>query len=148
VIPVVRALAVYLFLLILLRLMGKRSLADVTVFDFVVLLILSECTQQAMSGNDFSTTNAAILVTTLVVLQRLADKLSDRSPRMDRLLNDVPTIVVRDGVPLEGAMRHHDLTVGEVLEAARKSQGVEHLEQIRYAVVERDGSLSVVQASG
>jgi uncharacterized membrane protein YcaP (DUF421 family) len=67
---------------------------------------------------------------------------------MDRLLNDVPTIVVRDGVPLEGAMRHHDLTVGEVLEAARKSQGLEHLEQIRYAVVERDGSLSVVQASG
>ena len=145
-IPVVRAVAIYLFLLILLRLMGKRSLAEVTVFDFVVLLILSECTQQAMSGNDFSTTNAAILVATLVVLQRLADKVSDRSPRLNRVLNDVPTVVVQDGRPLDGPMRHHDLTVAEVLEEARKSQGLERLDQIRYAIVERDGGISVIQA--
>ncbi|MEA2279952.1 MAG: hypothetical protein QOK21_559 [Solirubrobacteraceae bacterium] len=144
-IPVVRALAVYAFLLVLMRVMGKRSLAQVTVFDFVVLLIISEATQQAMTGNDFSVTNAAILVTTLVGLQRLADKLTDRSPRSDRWFNDVPTVIVEDGRPLADRMSHHDLTEGEVLEEARKAQGIERFEQIRYAVLERDGSISVIQ---
>jgi uncharacterized membrane protein YcaP (DUF421 family) len=144
VIPVVRAIAVYAFLLVLMRLMGKRSLAQVTVFDFIVLLIISEATQQGMTGNDFSVTNSAILVTTLVVLQRGADMLSDRSPRTDRLFNDVPTLIVEDGRPLPDRMAHHDLTEGEVLEEARKSQGVERLEQIRYAVLERDGSISII----
>jgi uncharacterized membrane protein YcaP (DUF421 family) len=144
-IPVVRALAVYAFLLVLMRVMGKRSLAQVTVFDFVVLLIISEATQQAMTGNDFSVTNAAILVTTLVGLQRLADKLTDRSPRSDRWFSDVPTVIVEDGRPLADRMSHHDLTEGEVLEEARKAQGIERFEQIRYAVLERDGSISVIQ---
>jgi uncharacterized membrane protein YcaP (DUF421 family) len=144
-IPVVRAIAVYAFLLVLMRLMGKRSLAQVTVFDFLVLLIISEATQQGMTGNDFSVTNSAILVTTLILLQRAADKLTDRSPRTDRLLNDVPTLIVEDGRPLADRMAHHDLTEGEVLEEARKTQGLERLEQIRYAVLERDGSISVIQ---
>jgi uncharacterized membrane protein YcaP (DUF421 family) len=145
VIPVVRAIAVYAFLLVLMRVMGKRSLAQVTVFDFVVLLIISEATQQGMTGNDFSVTNSAILVTTLIVLQRAADKLTDRSPRTDRLFNDVPTLIVEDGRPLADRMDHYDLSENEVLEEARKTQGVERLEQIRYAVLERDGSISIVQ---
>jgi uncharacterized membrane protein YcaP (DUF421 family) len=143
-IPVVRAIAVYGFLLVLLRMMGKRSLAQVTVFDFVVLLIISEATQQGMTGNDFSVTNSAILVTTLVVLQRAADKLTDRSPRTDRLFNDVPTVVVENGRPISDRMAHHDLTEGEVLEEARKTQGIEDFEHIAYAVLERDGSISVI----
>jgi uncharacterized membrane protein YcaP (DUF421 family) len=145
VIPVVRALAVYAFLLVLMRLMGKRTLAQVTVFDFVVLLIVSEATQQGMTGNDFSVTNSAILVTTLVVLQRAADMFTDRSPRLDRVFNDVPTVIVEDGRPMAERMAHHDLTEGEVLEEARKAQGVERLEQIRLAVLERDGSISIIQ---
>jgi uncharacterized membrane protein YcaP (DUF421 family) len=145
VIPVVRAIAVYAFLLVLMRVMGKRSLAQVTVFDFVVLLIISEATQQGMTGNDFSVTNSAILVTTLVLLQRAADKLTDRSPRTDRLFNDVPTLIVEDGRPLADRMDHYDLSENEVLEEARKTQGVERLEQIRYAVLERDGSISIIQ---
>jgi uncharacterized membrane protein YcaP (DUF421 family) len=147
VIPVVRAVAVYAFVLVLLRIMGKRSLAEVTTFDFVVLLIISEATQQGMTGNDFSVTNTALLVTTLVVLQRLSDLVTDRSRRADKILNDVPTVIVRDGTPDEEWMRHNQLTVVEVLEEARRSQGVERLEQIRLAVLERNGSISVIQAS-
>jgi uncharacterized membrane protein YcaP (DUF421 family) len=145
--PVVRAVAVYGFLLVLMRVMGKRTLAQVTIFDFVVLLIVSEATQQGMTGNDFSVTNSAILVTTLVVLQRGADKLSDRAPRLNRLLNDVPTVIVENGQPIRDRMAHHDLTEGEVLEEVRKSQGLDGLERVRYAVLERDGSISVMQRS-
>jgi uncharacterized membrane protein YcaP (DUF421 family) len=145
-IPVVRAIAVYGFLLVLMRLMGKRSLAQVTVFDFLVLLIISEATQQGMTGNDFSVTNSIILVTTLVLLQRAADKLTDRSPRSDRLLNDVPTVIVEDGRPIADRMRHHDLGDGELLEEVRKAAGLESLDKVRYAVLERDGSISVIQS--
>jgi uncharacterized membrane protein YcaP (DUF421 family) len=145
VIPVVRAIAVYGFLLVVLRLMGKRSLAQVTVFDFVVLLIVSEVTQQGMTGNDFSVTNSMILVATLVLLQRGADRLTDRSPRTDRLFNDVPTIIVQDGRAIRDRMRHHDLSDGELLEEVRKAAGLDTLDNIKYAVLERDGSVSVIQ---
>jgi uncharacterized membrane protein YcaP (DUF421 family) len=145
VIPVVRAIAVYGFLLVLMRVMGKRSLAQVTVFDFLVLLIISEATQQGLTGNDFSVTNSILLVTTLVLLQRAADKLTNRSPRSDRLFNDVPTVIVEDGRPIGDRMRHQDLSDGELLEEVRKAAGLETLDKVRYAVLERDGSISVIQ---
>ena len=143
-IPVVRAIGVYAFLLVILRVMGKRSLSEVTVFDFVVLLIVSEATQQGMTGNDFSVTNAALLVLTLVMLQRVADWISDRSQRADRILNDVPTLIVHEGEPLGEWLRRNHLTEDEVLEEARKTQGIERLDQIKYAVLERNGAISVI----
>lgn len=146
-IPVVRALAIYVFLMVLLRVMGKRTLAEVTVFDFIVLLIISECTQQAMSGNDFSVTNAAILVLTLVLLQRGSDWLAKRSARADKVLNDMPVIVVQDGRPVDEWMRRNDLSVDEILQEARRSQGIGTMDEIRYAVLERDGGISVIPRS-
>lgn len=146
-IPVVRALAMYLFLLVLLRVMGKRTLSEITTFDFIVLLIISETTQQAMTGNDFSVTNAAILVLTLVLLQRGADWFSDRSPRVDRVLNDRPVIIVEDGCPIDEWMQWNHLTVEEVLEEARRSEGIGSMEEIKYAVLERNGGISVIPRS-
>jgi uncharacterized membrane protein YcaP (DUF421 family) len=143
-VPVVRAAAVYVFLLLLMRVTGKRTLAEVTPFDFVVLLIVSECTQQAMTGNDFSVTNAVILVTTLVLLQRGADWISQRSQRADKLLNDLPVIVVENGEPKGEWLARNGLTVQEILEEARASQGVERMGDIKYAVLERNGSVSVI----
>jgi uncharacterized membrane protein YcaP (DUF421 family) len=147
VIPVVRAVAMYAFLLVLLRVMGKRTLSEVTAFDFIVLLIISETTQQAMTGNDFSVTNAAILVLTLVLLQRAADWLSDRSARADKVLNDRPVVIVEDGRPIEDWMRWNSLTVEEVLEEARINQGIGSMEEIKYAVLERNGGISVIPRS-
>jgi uncharacterized membrane protein YcaP (DUF421 family) len=147
VIPVVRAVAMYVFLLVLLRITGKRTLSEVTAFDFIVLLIISETTQQAMTGNDFSVTNAAILVLTLIILQRAADWLSDRSSRADRVLNDRPVVIVEDGKPLDEWMRWNSLTVEEVLEEARQSQGIGSMDEIKYAVLERNGGISVIPRS-
>lgn len=146
-IPVVRAVAMYAFLLVLLRLMGKRTLSDVTTFDFIVLLIVSETTQQAMTGNDFSVTNAAILVLTLILLQRGANWFSERSPRADSVLNDRPVIIVEDGRPIDEWMKWNHLTVDEILEEARQTQGIGSMEEIRYAVLERNGGISVIPRS-
>jgi uncharacterized membrane protein YcaP (DUF421 family) len=143
-VPILRAAGVYIFLLVLMRIMGKRTMAEVTAFDFIVLLIVSECTQQAMTGNDFSVTNAALLVSTLVVLQRASDWLAERSKRADRILNDQATLIVQDGRILGDRMRSNGVTEEELLEEARSSQGVANLEGIRHAVLERNGSISII----
>jgi uncharacterized membrane protein YcaP (DUF421 family) len=143
-VPVLRGLVIYLFLLGLFRVAGKRTLAEVTIFDFVLLLIISEATQQGMIGNDFSITNSVLLVLTLVTLERISDWIAKRSRRVDRVLNDTPTIVVENGRLVEEWAKRYQLTAAQVLEQARKTQGVERLDQIKYAVLERDGDISVI----
>ena len=146
-VPVLRALAMYAFLLVVVRLSGKRTLAEVTVFDFILLLIISECTQQAMTGNDFSVTNGFILVATLIAVDRFSDWVSSRSHRADRLLNDVPLVLVDDGQVLEERLRWSHIRREEIMDEARKSQGLERFEQIKYAVLERSGGISIVPRS-
>ncbi|MBL1685893.1 DUF421 domain-containing protein, partial [Klebsiella pneumoniae] len=87
---VIQALAVYGFLLVLFRMAGKRSLAQITTFDFVLLLIISESIQNALVGQDYSLTHAALLVMTLVGVDIGLSLLKQRSPRIERLLDDVP----------------------------------------------------------
>src|ERR687890_1419537 len=97
---VARAAAVYLVLLLLFRLVGKRTLADTGVFDFVLLLIVSEAIQQALIDDDNSMTNAFLIVMTLLGLNVGFSLLKQRSPLVDRLVDDVPLVIVADGRPL------------------------------------------------
>ncbi|TMM05924.1 MAG: DUF421 domain-containing protein [Actinobacteria bacterium] len=143
-IPVARALAMYLFLLVLVRVSGKRTLAEVTVFDFILLLIISECTQQAMTGNDFSVTNGFLLVLTLVTVDRLSDWVTSRSERIDQVVSDAPLVLVDEGRVLHDRLKASHMRVDEILEAARTDQGLERLDQIKYAVLERSGGISVI----
>lgn len=145
---VLRAGAVYLFVLLLLRLSGKRNMAQLTAFDFVLLLILAEATQQALLTDDFSLTNSFLVVLTLILLNRVFDYVSYRSKRFDQLVNDTAVLIVDDGEMLEDRMRRLRITPQEVIEQARQSQGVERLDQIKYAVLERTGSISVIPKSG
>src|SRR5688572_7643178 len=94
---VLRAVAIYLILMVIFRLSGKRSLSDVTTFDFILLLIISEATQNALMGDDFSITNAFLVILTLVILDIGLSMVTSRSARMEKLLSDVPTIVVENG---------------------------------------------------
>ena len=143
-IPVARALAMYLFLLVLVRVSGKRTLAEVTVFDFILLLIISECTQQAMTGNDFSVTDGFLLVLTLVTVDRLSDWVTSRSERIDQVVSDAPLVLVDEGRVLHDRLKASHMRVDEILEAARTDQGLERLDQIKYAVLERSGGISVI----
>jgi uncharacterized membrane protein YcaP (DUF421 family) len=141
---VIRAVVVYVFLLVVLRLSGKRTLAQVTTFDFVLLLIISEATQQALVDSDNSMINAGILVTTLVGMNILMSLLKQRWKFIERLLEGVPLVVVADGKPLEERMDKERVDEDDVLDAARESQGLERIEQIKHAVVERSGQISVI----
>ncbi|MEX0782509.1 MAG: YetF domain-containing protein [Dehalococcoidia bacterium] len=141
---VLRALTIYLILMVVFRLSGKRALADVTTFDFILLLIISEATQNALLGNDFSITNAAIVILTLVTVDIALSLVTARSGRVEKLLSDVPTIVVEDGKPIVDRMARLRVSVDDVLERGRTTQGIERLEQIKYAVVERSGAISVI----
>lgn len=141
---VLRAIAIYAFLLVLFRLMGKRSMSQVTTFDFLILLVFSEATQQAILGEDFSITHAALVIATLLVLDRGSDYLSWRFPRFRRATESMPVILVANGQVLEEVLRKEHLSVEDVLTAARESQGLERLDQIKWAVLETSGGISIV----
>ncbi|MBK1438433.1 DUF421 domain-containing protein [Parapedobacter sp. ISTM3] len=139
-----RGVAVYLFLLALFRILGKRSLAETTTFDFVLLLIVGEATQQALLGNDFSVTNALVLITVLMGIDMVFVKLKGRYKKLDRLLEGTPLILVDHGKPLKGRMSQARVDTEDIMEAARLAHGLERMEQIKYAVLERDGQISII----
>jgi uncharacterized membrane protein YcaP (DUF421 family) len=141
---VLRALTIYLILMVIFRLSGKRGLADVTTFDFILLLIISEATQNALLGNDYSLTNAAVIIVTLVTVDIVLSIVTSRSVKVEKLLSDVPTIVVEDGRVLDDRMSKLRMSVDDVLEQARVGHGLERLDQIKYAVVERSGTISII----
>ena len=145
---VLRAAAIYVFLLVLFRITGRRALSEITTFDFVLLLVIGEATQQALLGDDFSVINAFVVIATLVLIDILLSLFKERSPKVGRFLDGVPLIVVEYGRPLTERLRKARLTEEDILEAARQSQGLERLEQIRFAVLEKNGQISVIPEPG
>ena len=145
---VLRAAALYAFLLVLFRITGRRALSEITTFDFVLLLVIGEATQQALLGDDFSVINAFVVIATLVLIDILLSLFKERSPRVGRFLDGVPLIVVEYGKPLTERLRKARITEEDILEAARQSQGLERLEQIRFAVLEKNGQISVIPEPG
>lgn len=141
---VIRAMVVYLFLLFMFRLAGRRTLSEMTNFDFVLLLIISEATQNAMLGSDYSITNGALVITTLMGLNILFTNLKHHSVVVERWLEGLPLILVENGRPLERLMNRARVDREDILAIARKTQGLERMDQIKYAVLEVDGGISIV----
>jgi uncharacterized membrane protein YcaP (DUF421 family) len=141
---VLRALAVYGFLLLLFRVTGKRTLGQITTFDFILLLIISEAVQNGMVGEDGSVTNALVVVITLVLVDVALTIVKRRSPRVERWLESAPLVLVEDGRPLEERLTRARVDRSDILSAARQLQGLERMEQIKYAVLERNGDISIV----
>lgn len=144
---IARAAAIYLALMVLFRIAGRRSLAEVTPFDFVLLLIIGEATQQALLGKDFSITNAVLTIVTLLLFDIGLSLAKTRIPALSKWLEGVPTVIVADGKPLQRQMHKARLTEDDVLEAARRLQGIHRLDDIQYAVVEVSGGISIVPRS-
>ena len=141
---VLRATAIYAFLLVLFRIAGKRSLSESTTFDLVLLLIVGEATQQALLGNDFSITNALLVILTLVGLNIGMSLWKQRSPQLEKWVEGVPLVIVENGQPLKDRMNKARVDEGDILEAARTLQGLERMDQIKYAVLERTGGISII----
>ena len=145
---VIRGAVAYMFLLLLFRLSGQRALAQITTFDFVLLLIISEATQQALIGNDNSMTHAAIVVMTLVGLNVVLSLIKQRFKWAETILEDAPLVLVDDGKLLKERMDKVRVDEDDILEAARGCQGLERLDQIKYAVLERNGAITIIARGG
>lgn len=141
-----RGAAVYLIVWIIFRLSGRRTMAQITVFDFVLLLICGEATQQALLAADYSVTNGAFVVLTLVSLDAAITGVRARVPWLERIFEGLPMLIVRDGAPLRERMRSEKVDDQDVLHAARQAHGLRRFDQIRHAVLETDGSISVIPA--
>lgn len=141
---ILRAVVVYSILLVIFRICGKRSLAQITTFDFVLLLIISEAVQPALMGNDSSMTNSFLLVLTLLGIELVLSVVKDKSALLDKLLDDVPLILVDDGHLLEERMHKARVDENDILASARLQQGLERMDQIKYAVLERNGGISII----
>ena len=140
----VRGIVIYLFLLIVIRLSGRRSLAEITAFDFVLLLIIAETTQQALLGDDFSLINAVLLIITLFVVDIALSYFKEWSPGAATLIDGTPTVLISLGKADKEALKRTRVSLDEVMEAAREQHGLERLEQIKFAVLEIGGNISIV----
>jgi uncharacterized membrane protein YcaP (DUF421 family) len=141
---VLRAAAIYGFLLVLFRMLGKRSLAQITPFDLVLLLIVGDATQQALIGDDYSVITACIVIGTLMFLEIGLSLIKEKWPTIDKLVESAPVIIVDNGKLLTDRMAQERVDVNDIMQAARERHGLERLDQIRYAVLERSGGISII----
>jgi uncharacterized membrane protein YcaP (DUF421 family) len=142
--PVIRGLIIYLFLMLVFRLSGKRTLAQTTPFEFILLLIISEVTQQALVGEDYSITTSLILITTLVGVDLLLSLIKQKWRGFEKVSDGSPLIVAANGKLLQNRANKSRVSEEDILEAARNLHGLERMEQIKYAVLELDGTISII----
>jgi uncharacterized membrane protein YcaP (DUF421 family) len=146
---VLRAAFIYFFLLIVFRIAGRRTLSEMTTFDFVLLLIIGEATEPVLLGDDPSVVQAAIVIITLLFINIAMSLIKSRWKTMEKLMDGVPTIIVEHGRLMQDRMSTARVSRDDVMEAARRMHGIERLEQIKYAIVEVSGGITIVpQASG
>jgi uncharacterized membrane protein YcaP (DUF421 family) len=141
--PVLRSAIVYLILLVVFRLAGKRTLAQVTSFDLVLLLIISEAVAQALVGDDFSLTNALLVVLTLILMD-VALGFVKRSREASKWLEGLPIVIFENGRVLPDRLGRSQVDEDDILTAAQRQLGLERLDQIKYAVLERSGGIAVI----
>ena len=144
---VLRTLAIYLVILVGLRLAGKREIGQMTVFDLVVLLLIANAVQNAMVGPDTSLAGGVLAAVVLLVLDVLISRLGLRFPRLRRLVQGNPTLLVLHGEVIKDHMRREGIDE-ETLMTALREHGIVDLQSVEMAVLEIDGSISVVPAGG
>ncbi len=138
-----RSFAIYLAILAGLRLAGKREIGQMTVFDLVVLLLIANAVQNAMVGPDVSLTGGLIAAAVLLAMNAIVARTRLRSIRLRKLIEGSPTVLVLHGEVNERNLAHEGIDAG-TLEQALREHGVGKLEDVEMAVLETDGSISVV----
>jgi uncharacterized membrane protein YcaP (DUF421 family) len=143
----VRTLLIYFFLLAALRLGGKRELGQLSLFEFIVILVISDAVQNAMVGQNTSIWGGMVAVAVLLLTDKGFAALKARSQRLRDVLEGEPSLLVRDGQVLRDALKREGVEVEELRQALRE-HGVAELDEVRLAVLETDGTISVVPRTG
>ena len=143
---VLRAAVVFVFVLVLTRVIGRRELASLQPFDLILLIVLGDALQQGLTQDDYSLTGGLLVVGTIALLQVLVSWISYRFPRTRPVLEGEPVIVVQDGEPIVANLKRERLTLDELAEEARRQQ-IAHLSEVRWAILETSGVISFIKNS-
>jgi len=144
---VIKACIVYFVLWAIIRISGRRTLGEMSAFDFILFLIIGGSTQRAITGEDYSLTNALILVSTFVVIEIVLSLLDLRSPALRRVFEGTPTVLVENGQLMTYRLQRTRVTEDNILEAARRLHGLTRMEQIKFAILESTGKISIIPES-
>jgi uncharacterized membrane protein YcaP (DUF421 family) len=139
----VRTAVVYTFLVVALRLGGKREIGQLGILDLIVLLVIADAVQNAMVGENTTLWGGLVAAGTLLILDKSLKVVSERSRAAKRVLEGEPRLLVRDGRLLGRAMREEGVDVDD-LEMAIRSHGLAKVDEVGLAVLERDGTISIV----
>jgi len=134
---------IYVFLVLGLRLLGKRELGQMNVYDLVLIIVLANAVQNAMVGDDTTLIGGLVAAGTLLTLNRLFTQAMSRSSRLERIMVGEPMLILNDGALIETRMRREGVTREQVLTALRE-HGLDKLADAHMCVLEVDGSISVV----
>jgi uncharacterized membrane protein YcaP (DUF421 family) len=140
---VLRALFLYVFVVFLMRVIGRRELSSLSAVDLVLLIVLGDAIQQGLTQDDYSVTGAVIAVSTIASVQVASSYLSFRSRRARRIIEGEPVVVVEDGKLLERNMKRERLTEDELAEEMRQQQ-IASVEDVQWGILESNGTISFI----
>jgi uncharacterized membrane protein YcaP (DUF421 family) len=141
---VLKSIVVYFVLWLVIRSTGRRTLGQLTVFDFILFLIIGGAAQRALMAQDYSLTHAFLVIATFVIIDIAVSFVERDVPSIAKILKGVPTVVVENGQALSGRLRRARITEEEVLEAARRTHGLERMDEIKFAILEASGRISII----
>ncbi|HEY6963114.1 MAG TPA: YetF domain-containing protein [Gaiellaceae bacterium] len=141
---VLRAIVVFIFLMVLTRVIGRRELSSLQPFDLILLIVLGDAVQQGLTQDDYSLTGALLAVGTIALLQVFVSYVSWRFPKSRKVIEGTPIIVVQDGKPIDRNLKRERIDIDDVAEEARQ-QGIAHLDDVKWAVLETTGKISFIK---
>jgi len=140
----VRSAAIFFFVFLLMRIVGRRELSSLEPFDLILLVVLGDSVQQAVTQDDYSVTGAFIVVSTIALLQVFVSYVNFKVPFLRSVIDGQPIVVVQDGKLIEPNARRERLTLDDIAEAARLQQ-IASLEDVQWAVLETSGEMSFIE---
>jgi uncharacterized membrane protein YcaP (DUF421 family) len=143
---VIRATVVFFFIFLITRIAGRRELSSLEPFDVILLVVLGDLVQQGITQSDESVTGTLIVISTITLLSVAVSWASFRSGRLRLVTEGEPIILIQDGQIIERNLRRERLTRGDIEEEAR-SQQIDSLGDVRWAILEKAGSISFIQTS-
>jgi uncharacterized membrane protein YcaP (DUF421 family) len=144
---VIRAAVVFFFIFLVTRISGRRELSSLEPFDVILLVVLGDLVQQGITQSDESVTGTLIVISTITLLSVAVSWVSFRSGRLRLVTEGEPIVLVRDGEIIERNLRRERITVSDLQEEVRQQQ-LSAVGDVRWAILEKDGSISVIPKSG
>jgi uncharacterized membrane protein YcaP (DUF421 family) len=143
---VIRAAVAYLFIIFLLRIIGRRELSTLAPSDLVLLVVMGDLVQNGVTQSDQSVTGVLLALSTFALLTIVMSVITFKSKRAQTLVQGAPLILVEDGRPVEKNLRSERLNIDDIAEEAR-GQGIERLDEIKWCVLETSGTMSFIKAA-